>query len=213
MAGVVEKLAIDGGPKAKTTPTIPMYPGGLEIGEEEKREVMEVLDRKYLFRYYGPEQYPSKVREFEERFAARMGAKHCLAMNSCTSALISALVAVGVGPGDEVIVNSYTFFASCAAIVAAKAVPVICEIDDSLTMAPYDLERKITEHTKAVIAVHMRGAPCDMDGITAICRKHDVRLVEDCAQACGGSYKGKALGTFGDIGCFSFQYHKIITAG
>src|SRR5450759_4087045 len=142
-----------------------------------------------------------------------MGAKHCLAMNSCTSALISALVAVGVGPGDEVIVNSYTFFASCAAIVAAKAVPVICEIDDSLTMDPNDLERKITEHTKAVIAVHMRGAPCDMDRITAICRKHDVRLIEDCAQACGGSYKGKPLGTFGDIGCFSFQYHKIITAG
>lgn len=210
---VVEELAINGGPKAKTTPTIPMYPGGLEIGEEEKREVLEVLDRKYLFRYYGPEQYPSKVREFEQRFAARMGSKRCLAMNSCTSALISALVAVGVGPGDEVMVNSYTFFASCAAIVAAKAVPVICEIDDSLTMDPNDLERKITEHTKAVIAVHMRGAPCDMDRITAICRKNDVRLVEDCAQACGGSYKGKALGTFGDIGCFSFQYHKIITAG
>lgn len=210
---MAEKLAINGGPKAKTTPSIPMYPGGLEIGEEEKREVMEVLDRKYLFRYYGPEQYPSKVREFEERFAARMGAKHCLAMNSCTSALISALVAVGVGPGDEVIVNSYTFFASCAAIVAAKAVPVICEIDDSLTMDPDDLEKKITEHTRAVIAVHMRGAPCDMDRITAICRKHDIRLVEDCAQACGGSYKGKALGTFGDVGCFSFQYHKIITAG
>ena len=213
MATEIEKLAINGGPKAKTTPSIPMYPGGLEIGEEEKREVLEVLDRKYLFRYYGPEQYPSKVSEFEGRFAARMGARHCLAVNSCTSALISALIAVGVGPGDEVMVNSYTFFASCAAIVAAKAVPVICEVDDSLTMDPDDLEKKITPHTKAVIAVHMRGAPCDMDRITAICRKHDLRLIEDCAQACGGSYKGKALGTFGDIGCFSFQYHKIITAG
>lgn len=208
-----EQLAINGGPKAKTTPSIPMYPGGLEIGDEEKREVMEVLERKYLFRYYGPEQYPSKVSEFERRFAARTGARHCLALNSCTSALISALVAVGVGPGDEVIVNGYTFFASCAAIVAAKAVPVICEVDDSLTMDPDDLEKKITPHTKAVIAVHMRGAPCDMDRITSICRKHDLRLIEDCAQACGGSYNGKALGTFGDIGCFSFQYHKIITAG
>ncbi|MCL5105599.1 MAG: DegT/DnrJ/EryC1/StrS family aminotransferase [Armatimonadetes bacterium] len=213
MTHIAEALAINGGPKAKNTPSIPMYPGGLEIGEEEKRQVLEVIERKYLFRYYGPEEYPSKVREFEENFAARMGAKHCLAVNSCTSALISALVAVGVGPGDEVIVNGYTFFASCASIVAAKAIPVICEIDDTLTMDPDDLEKKITPHTKAVICVHMRGAPCDMDKITAICKKHDIRLIEDVAQACGGSYKGKALGTFGDVGCFSFQYHKIITAG
>ena len=208
-----EKLAVNGGPKAKTTPNIPMYPGGLEIGEDEKREVMEVLDRKYLFRYYGPDEYPSKVAEFERKFAERMGAKHCLALNSCTSALISALVACGVGPGDEVIVNGYTFFASCAAIVAAKAIPVICEIDDTLTLDPDDLERKITPHTRAVICVHMRGAPCDMDRIVAICKKHDLKLIEDVAQACGGSYKGRALGTFGDVGCFSFQYHKIITAG
>ena len=208
-----EELAINGGPKAKTTPNYPMYPGGLEIGDDEKKEVMEALDRKYLFRYYGPEEFPSKVREFEVEFASKMGSKYCLAMNSCTSALISALVAVGVGPGDEVIVNGYTFFASCASIVAAKAIPVICEIDDTLTMDPDDLEKKITPSTKAVIAVHMRGAPCDMDRITAICKKHNLKLIEDVAQACGGSYKGKKLGTFGDVGCFSFQYHKIITAG
>lgn len=213
MASRMDDLAINGGPKAKTTPSIPMYPGGLEIGEEEKKQVLEVLDRKYLFRYYGPEDFPSKVREFELAFAQRMGAKHCLAVNSCTSALISALVACGVGPGDEVIVNGYTFFASCAAIVAAKAVPVICEIDESCTMDPDDLEAKITPHTKAVVCVHMRGAPCDMDRITAICKRHNLRLIEDVAQACGGSYKGKALGTFGDVGCYSFQYHKIITAG
>ena len=209
----MQTLAINGGPKAKTTPTIPMYPGGLEIGAAEKAQVLEVLDRKYLFRYYGPENFPSKVNEFEKKFAAYVGARHCLAVTNCTSALISALVAVGVGPGDEVIVNGYTFFASCAAIVAAKAVPVICEIDDSLTLDPADLEKKITPHTKAVICVHMRGAPCDMDRIVAICRKHNLKLIEDVAQACGGSYKGKRLGTFGDIGCFSFQYHKIITAG
>jgi 8-amino-3,8-dideoxy-alpha-D-manno-octulosonate transaminase len=207
------QLAINGGPKAKTTPNLPMYPGGLEIGDEEKAQVMEALDRKYLFRYYGPEEYPSKVAELERAFAAKAGAKHALALNSCTSALISALVAVGVGPGDEVIVNGYTFFASCAAIVAAKAIPVICEADESLTMDPDDLEKKITPSTKAVLAVHMRGAPCDMDRIVAICAKHNLKLIEDVAQACGGSYKGKALGTFGDVGCFSFQYHKIITAG
>jgi len=210
---MTENLAISGGLKAKNTPTIPMYPGGLEIGDEEKRQVMEVLDRKYLFRYYGPKDFPSKVNEFEKQFATHMGAKHCLAVTNCTSALIAAMTAVGVGPGSEVIVNGYTFFASCAAIVAAKAVPVICEIDDSLTMDPDDLEQKITPHTKAVLCVHMRGAPCNMDRIVEICRKHNLKLIEDVAQACGGSYKGRKLGTFGDVGCFSFQYHKIITAG
>jgi 8-amino-3,8-dideoxy-alpha-D-manno-octulosonate transaminase len=208
-----QRLAIHGGPKAKTTPNIPMYPGGLEIGDREKQQLLEVLDRKYLFRYYGPKEFPSKVTELEQKFAAQFGARYALATTSCTGALISALVACGVGPGHEVIVNGYTFFASCAAIVGAKAIPVICEADDTLTMDPNDLEKKITPATRAVICVHMRGAPCDLDRITAICRKHKLKLIEDCAQACGGSYKGRKLGTFGAVGCFSFQYHKIITAG
>jgi Predicted pyridoxal phosphate-dependent enzyme apparently involved in regulation of cell wall biogenesis len=208
-----EKLAIYGGPKAKTTANYPMYPGGLEIGEEEKKQVMEVLDRKYLFRYYGPENYPSKVREFELKFAEKVGSKYALAVNSCTSALISALVACGVGPGDEVIVNGYTFFASCASIVGAKAIPVIAEVDETLTIDPDDIEKKITQATKALVVVHMRGVPCDMDRIMAIAKKHNLKVIEDCAQAMGGTYKGKYLGTIGDCGCYSFQYHKIITAG
>jgi len=208
-----EKLAIYGGPKAKTTSNMPMYPGGLEIGEEEKKQVLEVLDRKYLFRYYGPDQYPSKVREFELKFAEKVGAKYALAVNSCTSALITSMVSCGVGPGDEVIVTGYTFFASCASIVSAKAIPVICEIDETLTMDPDDIEKKITPATKALVVVHMRGVPCDMDRIMAIAKKHDLKVIEDCAQAMGGTYKGKYLGTFGDCGCYSFQYHKIITAG
>ena len=208
-----EQLAIYGGPKAKTTPTIPMYPGGLEIGEEEKKQVMEVLDNKYLFRYYGPEGCPSKVKEFELKFAEKFGAKYGLAVNSCTSALITSLVACGVGPGDEVLVTGYTFFASCAAIVAAKAIPVICEIDETLTMDPADIEKKITPSTKAILTVHMRGVPCDMDKIMAIAKKHNLRVIEDVAQAVGGTYKGKYLGTIGDCGCYSFQYHKTITAG
>lgn len=138
-----EKLAIYGGTKAKTTPNIPMYPGGLEIGEEEKKQVIEVIDRKYLFRYYGPEQYPSKVREFELKFAEKVGSKYALAVNSCTSALITSMIACGIGPGDEVIVTGYTFFASCASIVSAKAIPVICEIDETLTMEPDDIGKKI----------------------------------------------------------------------
>ena len=208
-----EKLAIDGGKPVKTTPTIPMFPGGLEIGEEEKQAVLEVLDTKYLFRYYGPGEYPSRVKMLEEEFSRKIGVKHSLAVNSCTSALISALVAVGVGPGDEVIVPGYTFFASCAAILAAKAIPVIAEVDKSLTLDPVDFEKKITPQTKAVIPVHMRGVPCNMDQILSIAKKHGLKVVEDVAQACGGSYKGKYLGSFGDCNAFSFQFHKIITAG
>lgn len=208
-----EKLAIYGGPKAKTTINPPMYPGGLEIGEEERRQLMEVIDRKYLFRYYGPDKYPSKVREFELKFAEKVGSKYALAVNSCTSALISALIACGVGPGNEVIVTGYTFFASCASIVAAKAIPVIAEVDETLTMDPDDVEKKITPNTKALVVVHMRGVPCNMDRIMAIAKKYNLVVIEDVAQAAGGTYKGKYLGTIGDCGCFSFQYHKTITAG
>lgn len=210
---MTEKLALYGGPKAKTTPNYPMYPGGLEIGEAEKKEVCEVLDNKYLFRYYGPGNVKSKVRTLEERFIARTGAKYALATSNCTGALISSLVACGVGPGDEVIVSGYTFFASCAAIVAAKAIPVIAEVDETLTIDPDDILKKITPSTKALVVVHMRGVPCDMDRIMEIAHTHNLRVIEDCAQACGGTYKGQYLGTFGDCGCFSFQYHKIITAG
>ncbi len=208
-----EKLALNGGPKAKNTPNYPMYPGGLEIGEEEKKLVMEVLENKYLFRYYGPSDSPSMVRELEKEFAAKVGMKNALALNSCTSSLITALVACGVGPGHEVIVTGYTFFASCAAIVGAKAIPVIAEVDETLTMDASDFERKINPSTKAVIVVHMRGVPCDMDRIMAIARKHKLMVIEDVAQAMGGTYHGRFLGTFGDVGCYSFQYHKIITAG
>ena len=208
-----EKLAIHGGPKAKTTPNFPMYPGGLEIGEDEKKEVMEVLDNKYLFRYYGPSNMPSKVRAFENAFKEKMGSPYALATSSCTGALISALVACGVGPGDEVLVTGYTFFASCASIVAAKAMPVICEVDETLTIDPADIEKKITPATKAIVAVHMRGVPCNMDAIMEIAKKHNLKVIEDCAQAVGATYKGKYVGTFGDCGCFSFQYHKTITAG
>lgn len=208
-----EKLAIYGGPKAKTSPNFPMYPGGLEIGEEEKKQVCEVLDNKYLFRYYGPADCKSKVKTLEEKFVEKTGAKYALATSNCTGALISSIVACGVGPGDEVIVSGYTFFASCAAIVAAKAIPVIAEVDETLTIDPDDIEKKITDRTKAIVCVHMRGVPCDMDRIMAIAKKYNLRVIEDVAQACGGTYKGRYLGTIGDCGCFSFQYHKIITAG
>lgn len=192
---------------------IPMYPGGLEIGEDEKREVLEVLDRKYLFRYYGPENYPSKVAQLEQEFAQKFNAPHALAVTSGTAALITGLIGAGVGPGDEVIVPGYTFFASCAAVVAARAIPVIAEVDASLTLDPADVKKKITPRTKAILPVHMRGVGCRMDAIMALAREHNLKVIEDVAQACGGTYQGRYLGTFGTAGCFSFQFHKIITAG
>ena len=213
MSYSLKDLAINGGSKAKTSENLPMFPGGLEIGEEERKEVLEVLDAKYLFRYYGPKETPSKVGKLESEYRDYLGVKHCLAVNSCTSALITALVAVGVGPGDEVIVPAYTFFATVAAVVAAKAIPIVAEVDDTLTMDPKDIEARITARTKAIVVVHMRGIAAQMDEIVAITKKHGLKLIEDVAQANGGSYRGRKLGTFGDAGCFSLQYHKIITSG
>lgn len=208
-----ERLAIEGGTPAKTTPEPPMFPGAMEVSEEEKRAVCEVLEEKVLFRYHDRKNRKSKVTEFEERFAAHIGTNHALALNSGTSALIAGLVGAGIGPGDEVIIPAYTFVATPASVVAAKAIPVIAEVDDSLTLDPDDFERKITKHTKAVIPVHMRGAPSDMDTIMEIARRRGIAVIEDTAQACGASYHGKRLGGFGEAGCFSLQMSKVITSG
>lgn len=208
-----KKLAINGGEPAKTTANPPMFPGGMEIGEKEEQAVLDVLRSKRLFRYYGPYEADSKVEEFEKAYASELGAEYALGVNSCTNALMVALLAAGVQPGDEVIVPGYTFVASVAAIVAANAIPVIVEIDDSFTIDPKEIEKNITPKTKAILPVHMRGVPCDMDAIMAIAKKHDLKVIEDTAQANGGSFNGKALGTIGDAGCFSFQFHKLITAG
>jgi dTDP-4-amino-4,6-dideoxygalactose transaminase len=190
-----------------------MFPGGMEIGPEEKAAVMEVLDERTLFRYYGPTDFASRVSRLEEAFAAHFGVRHALAVNSGTAALITASVALGVGPGDEVIVPAYTFIASAAAVLAARAVPVIAEVDESLTLDPLALEEKISPYTKAIMPVHMRGAPCAMDQIMEIAHKHDLKVIEDVAQAIGGTYAGKQLGTIGHVGAFSLQLHKIITTG
>jgi dTDP-4-amino-4,6-dideoxygalactose transaminase len=118
-----------------------------------------------------------------------------------------------VGPGDEVLIPAYTWVATAGAVATVGAVPVLCEIDDSLTIDPDDMEQKITPYTKAAIVVHMRGMSCDMDRIMAVAKAHDIRIIEDVAQANGGSYKGKRLGSFGDVGCFSLQQSKMITTG
>jgi 8-amino-3,8-dideoxy-alpha-D-manno-octulosonate transaminase len=207
------RLAIEGGKPAKTTPNIPMYPGGFEIGDEEKREVLDALDKRYLFRYYMPEGMTSKVAQFERCMADMIGCRHALATNSCTSALVAALVACGIGPGHEVIVPAYTYWSSASAVLCARAVPIIAEVDDSLTISPRDIKQKISPRTKAIMPVHMRGSACDMDGIMTLAKRHGLAVIEDNAQGCGGTFKGKYLGSFGDCGCFSFQYYKIITTG
>lgn len=189
-------------------------PGYLFLGDEEKALVQRALDGWHLNRYrFDESAEPSMVYTLEREFEQRTGARHCLAVNSCTSALLTSLVALGVGPGDEVIVPGYTFIASIAAVVHRGAVPVLAEIDESLTLDPEDVARRITPATKAIIAVHMLGAPAAMDELRRIADENGLFLIEDAAQACGGRYRGRALGTIGDAGAFSLNLFKIITSG
>lgn len=207
------KLAINGGAPAVRQPLPPMYPGGMRIGQEEEDAVVEVIRSKRLFRYYGPQPGPSKVADLEKAFAAHMGAAYCVAVTSGTGALICSLTGIGVGPGDEVIVPAYTWIASASAVFAVGGVPIPAEVDESLTLAPADVERKITAHTKAIMPVHMRGAPCRMDALMDVARRHHLKVVEDAAQADGASFHGRRLGSIGDVGAFSLQFNKIITSG
>ena len=180
-------------------------PGFEWIGKEEEKEVLEVLRSRWLFRY-GDEKDPAfkrKVKTLEEMVEQKFGTRHALAVTSGTSALITALSALGIGPGDEVIVPGYTFIASISSIIIARAVPVLAEVDESLTLDPVDVERRITPRTKAIMAVHMLGNPCNLDALRAVAEKHRLILIEDSAQAFGGSYKGKRLGTIGKIGIYS----------
>ncbi|MBX2999668.1 MAG: DegT/DnrJ/EryC1/StrS family aminotransferase [Caldilineaceae bacterium] len=206
-------LAVNGGDPAKGRPNPPMYPGGMEIGPEEEEAVLEVLRSKRLFRYYGPNAGPSKVEALEKAFAAHMGTRRALAVTSGTAALICALQGLGVGPGDEVIVPAYTWIASASAVMAVGGIPIMAEVDETLTLDPADVERRITPYTKAIMPVHMRGAPCRMDALTAIARQHGLTIIEDTAQANGASFGGRRLGSIGDVGIFSLQFNKIITAG
>ena len=208
-----ERLAIDGGTPARQQPDPPMYPGGNIIGAEEEQLVLEVLRTRRLFRYYGPQPGPSKVAELEEKFAAFMGVPRAVAVTSGTAALVCGLAAIGVGPGDEVIVPAYTWIASAAAVAMVGGIPILGEVDDSLTLDPEDVARKITPRTKAIMPVHMRGAPCHMDELLALAGRHGLHIIEDVAQADGGSYRGQRLGSLGDVGCFSLQFNKIITSG
>ena len=190
-------------------------PGMELIGEEEKKEILEVLEAGYLYRYGSTDdpRFKAKVVKLEQEVARRVGVPHAVAVNSGTSALLVALVGLGVGPGDEVIVPGYTFIASISSIIYARAVPILAEVDRTLNLDPADVKRKITPRTKAIMAVHMLGNPARLEELKAIAKEHELLLIEDCAQAFGARYKGRAVGSIGDAGTYSFNVYKTITAG
>lgn len=191
-------------------------PGFELIGEEEKQAVMEVFDKGGVLYRYGlnaKRQDIFRVDEFEKMIAEKVGVKHALCVCNGTAALKIALFALGVKPGDEVITQSFTFIATVEAILELGAIPVITEVDATLNMDPIDLEKKITKKTKAIIPVHMAGVSAKMSEIMAIADRHGFKVLEDSCQALGGSYRGKPLGTIGEIGAYSLDIGKIITTG
>lgn len=205
-----EKLAIDGGTPVRKTPLGYKAYGPQFYNDVEKRELLEVLESRRPFRWW---KSNSKVLEFEEAYAARIGVKYALGVTSGTTALCAALAALEIGPGDEVILPAWTWYADYDTIVLAGALPVFAEVDSSLNIDPDDIEARITPRTKAIIAVSLQGCPADMDPILEIARKHKLRVLEDFSQCVGGRYRGTYLGSIGDIGISSFQESKTITSG
>ena len=208
------RLALFGGNKTREKP-FPRHP---MIGDEEKRLVMEVLESGNLstFRAEAGENFlgGKKIKEFETNFANYLGVKYAVSFNSATSALHAAVVAVGVKPGEEVIVPPYTFTSTATSVLMHNAIPVFADIqDDIFCIDPKAIEEKITEHTRAIIPVHLFGHSAEMDEIMSLARKYNLKVIEDCAQSAGGKYKGYNLGTIGDCGVFSFQETKAISTG
>jgi len=193
-------------------PLVVMHPGATYYDEEEITAVTEVLKSQSPYRFYGP-KFLDLTGKFEKEFADYVGTRRALAVSSGTAALHTALVGLGVGPGTEVILPTYGWVSCPSAIVAAGATPVLANVDESLTLDPDDVKERITRKTRAIMAVHIRGSPCDMEGLSAVAKESGVRLVEDVAQCGGGSYHGRKLGSIGDVGSFSFQLNKMITAG
>jgi 8-amino-3,8-dideoxy-alpha-D-manno-octulosonate transaminase len=182
--------------------------------QKEQTQLMDVLSTGRPFRWYGPGgEPPAKVATFEREFAARMQTRYALGVTSGTAALQCAVAALEIGPGDEVILPAWTWHSCFNAIVLAGALPVFAEIDESFNIDPDDLESKLTPQTRAIMAVHLQGNPCDMDRILSIARKHKCRVIEDCAQSVGASYKGRPLGSMADISIYSLQLNKTITSG
>lgn len=179
-------------------------------GQEEIDAVARVINSRALFKINGAGR---EVMNFQEEIQKKFGVAHAILMTSGQAAIVTALTALGIGPGDEVIVPAYTYIATAMAVTSVGAIPVVAEVDETLTLDPADTEKKITKNTKAVIPVDILGLPCDMDAIMSVGRRHGVYIVEDACQANGASYKGRRLGTIGDAGAYSYNAFKLIGAG
>lgn len=210
----MSKLALLGGDPVRAAP----FPAYKVIGDEEKAAVNAVMDSGILSRFLGtwhPDFFGGpEVQAFEKEWAAVSGTKHAISVNSCTSGLYAAVGAVGAGPGDEVICSPYTMIASATAAIAFNAVPVFADIDpETYCISAATIAPRITSRTKAIIVVHIFGQAADMDPIMALAARHGIKVIEDCAQAPFGTYKGRPVGGLGDIGVFSLNYHKHIHTG
>jgi len=189
---------------------------GFELwSDEERKEVNEVLETGILMRYGfdAPRKGKWKAKELEEAICQRLGSKYAQLTSSGTSALTTALAALGIGAGDEVILPSFTFVASFEAVLSVGAVPVLVDIDETLTLNPDAVRRAVSSKTKCIMPVHMCGAMADVDALVSICKEYNLILLEDACQSFGASYKGRHLGTIGNAGTFSFDFVKTITCG
>lgn len=190
-------------------------PGFEFFGEEERKEVNDVLETGILMRYGfdGPRKGIWKSKELEAAICSTFGTGYAQLTSSGTAALTTAMAALGIGAGDEVIMPAFTFVASFEAVLSMGAVPVLVDIDESLTLDPKAVKAAITPKTKCIMPVHMCGSMADLDALKAICDEHQLILLEDACQSIGGTYKGKHLGTIGHAGTFSFDFVKTITCG
>lgn len=190
-------------------------PGFELFGDAERKQVNEVLDSGILMRYNFDTLRNNhwKAKEFEQAIQSRLNVNHVHLTSSGTTALITAIRALGVGPGDEIIMPPFTFVASFEAVLFTGAIPVLADIDETLTLSPASIEKAITPRTKIIMPVHMCGAMADMNTIMKIAKKHNLYVLEDACQAIGASYNGKPLGTIGHIGCYSFDFVKTVTCG
>ena len=188
-------------------------PGFELFGPEERKEVNDVLETGIMMRYGfdGPRKGIWKAKELETLISQKLNCGYTQLVSSGTAALTTAFAALGIGAGDEVIMPTFTFVASFECVLSVGAVPVLVDVDETLTLDPGAVRRAITPRTKCVMPVHMCGAMADLDALAAICKEHKLVLLEDACQSFGGSYKGKALGTIGDAGTFSFDFVKIVT--
>lgn len=207
-----ETLAIDGGTPLRTKPFPPAYLGCSLYGEEEIALVTEVIRHQAPFRHYGLKK-PHFAEDLEAEAREYLGVRFALALNSGTSALHCAIAALGIGPGDEVILPAFSWWSNFQTVILAGALPVFVEVDGGLMMDPEDFAKKITPRTRAAMVIHFQGASADLERILETAKAHGVAVIEDVAQAVGAAWRGRMLGSIGDIGCFSFQQNKVVTSG